>query len=289
MTTINHEVNEMLEAEDNMIATHEALIKDLTDIVKSANAGEADLNKAKDKATKNSDRSIRDLATRVAAINEDLPSEAIAAICDSVADKIANGNASVKKARKSELKLCLEQRTHIGAVIKEIDEANKERGGDNQPRKLNMRSATLGALRVVKKDKVTPRNAVDKLVAKTDHVKSVAEKLQDHLTALSKSDKLKVDGETHPDARRALDALSAAVLGDFGPLEALSGPVEEEDPQDAEAELMAEAGFEEDDLAVPEDAEPAAVEVDHEYEEPTPVPEPVDDDFDIDAIIGGLT
>ena len=259
------------------ITTHEALIKDLTDIVKSANAGEADLNKAKDKATKNSDRSIRELATRVAAINEDLPSEAIAAICDSVADKIAGGNASVKKARKSELKLCLEQRTHIGAVIKEIDEANKARGGDNQPRKLNMRSATLGALRVVKKDGVTPRNAV-------------AEKLQDHIAALSKSDKFEVEGETHPNAKRALDALSAAVLGDFGPLDDLSGPVEEEDPQDAEAELMAEAGLEEGDAPVPETTEaPEAVEIDHEYEEPTPVPEPVDDDFDIEAIIGGLT
>ena len=177
-----------------------------------------------------------------------------------------------------------------GRARKEIDEANKARGGDNQPRKLNMRSATLGALRVVKKDGVTPRNAVDKLVEKTDHVKSVAEKLQDHIAALSKSDKFEVEGEIHPNAKRALDALSAAVLGDFGPLDDLSGPVEEEDPQDAEAELMAEAGLEEGDAPVPETTEePEAVEIDHEYEEPTPVPEPVDDDFDIEAIIGGLT
>lgn len=284
------------------ISTHEALIKDLTAIVATANAGEDALNKAKNKATKSSDQSIRAIATRVSQINDDLDTAAINTICESVATKIAGGNANVKKARKSELKLCLDQRTHISDVIREIDDRNAARKDDDALKQLNLRSATLGALRSIKRTKVTPSNAVDAIVEKTDHVATDAEKMARHLDALGGSDFFKEDGELHPGVKQVLEALRAALRGDKAPLGTLGSPEPEnapDEPGDKLDELLAASGVV---LAGPDEGEPAPVETETPpeiYPEISPevsgdagevetliVEDP--EEFDIESLTGGL-
>lgn len=267
------------------ITTHEALIKDLADIVKSANANEDKLNKAKDSAAKAAENSIRSLAERLGKVNVEFEQQEINAICESVADRIAKGNANVKKARKSELKLCLEQRAIMGRVIEKIDETNEARDGEEGWKPLNLRSATLKALRVARKENATPEAAVGTVVADHTHVKSDAEKAEAHLDALEKSEALKVDGAMPEDIAQHIAALRAALGG------AVQEPEEEEAPaavDHAEELSLSEIEFEPGDANDAEEIERPVEHEEIEVTEPENGADFEDSDFDIESLTRGL-
>lgn len=295
MTTINHEVNEMIAAEDKELALREkygSLIEDLAAIYSSANKANAALDDAKGKAKKGADTSIRALAERMRQQNGPIPDDEIKPLCDVIAADAANGNANVKKARKSELVLCMEMRTHLADVINEIDEINSNKEGEDGWKPLNLRSATLKSLRVIRKEKVTPSDAITQVLDAHTYVKSDIEKLEAHISALESSKHLQVEGALHEAAKAMLAALKSGCRGDFTALDkAKDGGLELEEEKtapDVTQELYEEMGIPADDAPVVKDAVPDEIDIHFEEPELLDVEEPDEDEFDLEAITKGL-
>lgn len=104
------------------------------------------LEDAKNNAADASARSIRAMADQLHGINQKLTMADIDAIALTAAVAIGNGNQSVIKSRKSEIKLMLEMRAEMKEVVSKLDELREE--GHN----FNLRVKTLSTLRQLRKD-----------------------------------------------------------------------------------------------------------------------------------------
>lgn len=198
----------------------QTLTDDLVDIFGDANAADADKNAALEKHSNKGDAGIRALATRLTGINEALSDSDINEIADAVADALANGSSTVKKSRKTEVKLCLEQRQNITPVIADLDKIIAGRG--EKDKKIHMRAAAMACLRDLRKaeandmDKTAPQ-AVQDFLDKLDHVKDDEEKVGDLLTRLEGFKSLRVTddvGTSYP--HEALQSIRAAILAAAG-------------------------------------------------------------------------
>ena len=250
--------------------TLEGLATDLASIVGQANANDDALGKAREKHDKGTDQSIRALASRVAAINVPLDKDDIAVVLSSMEAKIP-GNAQTKKVRKSETKLVLEQRTHIGGVIQQLDKEVASRASDAKA--VNIRAATLKCLRELKKPRngiESPEQAVRHFIAGHDYEKDDVEKMTDLLDRLDRTPELQVSddiGEKRPHELLGVmrEAILAAVGGDnqmkldavLAGLEAHDNAGAPEEVQEAPEPDAVPEGVEFEDVA-PEPAQPAA-------------------------------
>lgn len=291
------------------ISTLEGLIKDLTAIVATTNDADDKMGKAREKHAQSMDSSVRAFATRIAGINDDLDAAQINQVCESVADRIAKGNANIRKARKSEIKLMLTQRTHIAGIIGRLDAAIDARKDDTDARAINLRAATLKALRSIKDgDAADADEAVDQFLEAHDHVKSDLEKAAALVGKLKGHEKLThlEDGTDErkplPVVERFFEAVLLAIGGDSDTLDELEALVFPEGAPEAvhkpsEDDVLAGVGIT---LDTPEDAAPApaeapqeaTVEVTVEPEKPKGQAkgskEPVEEPFDLEGFTGGL-
>lgn len=166
---------------------------------------------AKDKASKSQISSIKGLADKLHGINTKLNSADVEKIADVAADKIASGNAQVKKARKTEIKLMLETRQHIKAVVDGVEKLIA--GGAT----VNLRTKSLALLRDLRKDPTkTPKALLDaEKVALTAPGPSEEAKALTALEKLRESKALRDDnGDLDIRAERLIKKLEALARGE---------------------------------------------------------------------------
>ena len=213
------------------------LIDDLTDIFGATNQADSDMADARDAHGSSGDASIRALGQRLVGINEDLTKDDVNDIAESVSEALSKGSATVKKSRKTEIKLCLEQRDHLSGVIEQLDDKIEARADDDK--KINMRAAALASLRAIRDPKLpgidNALSAVDAFVTKLDHVKDDEEKVGDLLDRLDKYESLRVTDDVGVSSpHESLQTLRAAILAAVGgdeqsALDKLLTPVSGED------------------------------------------------------------
>jgi hypothetical protein len=233
----------------------EGIIKDLSDIFGKANKADDDLSKAKEKHKGAGDQSIRAVAARVAGINHPLPPEAIDAIASSVGDKLSGGNSNVKKSRKSEIKLILEQRTHLSTVLAALDAEVAKRPKDAKP--INVRQHALGCLRAIKSRKPEHSHIVDAATAVEDLVTTLdadpadrtdADRVFDLLDKLAAFKALQVDDgaggkRLHATVEAFVNAINAHMAGEEDALTAVFGDAPQEEPKTAEEAVLDALGI----------------------------------------------
>lgn len=233
----------------------DGLIAQLSDVFGKANKADDALAKAKDQHKSAGEKSIRDVAVVVAGINHPLPAEAIEAIASSVGDKLANGNSNVRKSRKSEIKLILEQRTHLPGVIAALDQEVAKRGKDDKP--INVRQAALGCLRAIKSRAPELSHIVDAATAVKDYVASVdaepaertdADRVYDLLDKLHGFKDLQVpDGAgghmTNPIIQRVIEAINGHMQGQPDALAALTAGQPQAEPLEPDTAVLDALGI----------------------------------------------
>jgi hypothetical protein len=204
-TNIEHRIPE------DVVPTAENLIKDLVEAFGGEEKALQKADKASEEARKARETSIKALADKISGINHDLDEETIEVIAQSAAEKIAKGNKQVLKVRKSEIKLLLDSRAQVKTVVDGLEQYRSAVQAKKDPDyNLNLRSATLGALRKMRKnEKTTIQDVVREIEAKRTYQEPDSEKARKLLDKLLDSPCIK--GVTAA-GREFMDRRAAAAI-----------------------------------------------------------------------------
>jgi len=258
---------------------NDKLIKDLAAALGADAVADQDLESAAAKAKSRKVASIREVGKVLAGINEYMDDDDVVNLADAVAEKLSNGDPSIKKSRKTEVKLLIEQRENITPMVDGYTELQEE----YPEKKLNIRAKVLAGLRELRReDSLSPAEVLEKAKAAMDLpvvLPTVSEKAHTALEALARQRAFhlyKADGSTglNPDVESLIAKLGAYVT---------DGPVEPEAKSaDVDAVLEARAAAE---------AKPFAKELDEEMAEIAALEnaDDINEDLDdIDDLLGHL-